>query len=84
MKAALAAIAEEEKNIPATGDTSHPGLWIALLFVSGGIAGGTAAVRKKKKTCREMIKKRGSLSMTVPLFDEKNALPAFCGQRILL
>lgn len=48
MKAALAAIAEEEKNIPATGDTSHPGLWIALLFVSGGIAGGTAAVRKKK------------------------------------
>ncbi len=49
VKAALAAIAEEEKNIPATGDTSHPGLWIALLFVSGGIAGGTAAVRKKKK-----------------------------------
>ena len=48
VKAALAAIAEEEKNIPATGDTSHPGLWIALLFVSGGIAGGTAAVRKKK------------------------------------
>ena len=36
------------KNLPATGDTSHPGLWIALLFVSGGIAGGTAAVRKKK------------------------------------
>lgn len=49
MKAALAAIAEAEKNTPATGDTSHPGLWIALLFVSGGIAGGTAAVRKKKK-----------------------------------
>ena len=52
MKPALAAIAEAEKNIPATGDTSHPGLWIALLFVSGGIAGGTAAVRKKKYAVR--------------------------------
>ena len=48
MKAALAAIAEAEKNIPATGDTSHPGLWIALLFVSGGAVTGAAAANKKK------------------------------------
>ena len=34
---------------PQTGDTSNLALWIALLFVSGGAAIGTTAVRRKKK-----------------------------------
>ena len=34
---------------PKTGDTGNPILWIALLFVSGGIAVGTTAASKRKK-----------------------------------
>lgn len=36
-------------NLPQTGDTSNPALWIALLFVSGSAAVGTGVVTKKKK-----------------------------------
>ena len=36
-------------NLPQTGDTSNPALWIALLFVSGSAAIGTGVVRRKKK-----------------------------------
>ena len=36
-------------NLPQTGDTSNPALWIALLFVSGSAAIGTGVVTKKKK-----------------------------------
>ena len=39
----------EEANSPKTGDTSNLALWIALLFISGGIVTGTTAVSKKKK-----------------------------------
>ena len=39
----------EEKGSPQTGDTSNLALWIALLFVSGGAAVGTAVASKKKK-----------------------------------
>lgn len=39
----------EEANSPKTGDTSNPALWIALLFISGGIVTGTTVVSKKKK-----------------------------------
>ena len=38
----------EEANSPKTGDTSNPALWIALLFISGGIVTGTTVVSKKK------------------------------------
>ena len=34
---------------PQTGDTSNLALWIALLFVSGGVAIGTMVVSRKKK-----------------------------------
>ena len=34
---------------PPTGDTSNLMLWIALLFVSGGVVIGTAVTEKKKK-----------------------------------
>ena len=34
---------------PQTGDTSNLALWIALLFVSGGVAIGTTVVSRKKK-----------------------------------
>ena len=36
-------------NLPQTGDTSNPALWIALLFVSGSAAIGTGVVSRKKK-----------------------------------
>ena len=39
-------------NLPQTGDTSNPALWIALLFVSGSAAVGTGVVSKKKKCNR--------------------------------
>ena len=39
----------ENENSPKTGDTSNPALWIALLFISGGIVTGTTVVSKKKK-----------------------------------
>ena len=39
----------EETNSPKTGDTSNLALWIALLFISGGIVTGTTVVSKKKK-----------------------------------
>lgn len=38
-----------ETTEPKTGDTSNIALWIALLFVSGSAAIGTAAVKRKKK-----------------------------------
>ena len=34
---------------PQTGDNSNLMLWFALLFISGGVTGVTAALRKKKK-----------------------------------
>ena len=39
-------------NLPQTGDTSDPALWIALLFVSGSAAIGTGIVIRKKKCNR--------------------------------
>ncbi len=39
-------------NLPQTGDTSNPALWIALLFVSGSAAIGTGAVSRRKKCNR--------------------------------
>ena len=39
-------------NLPQTGDTSNPALWIALLFVSGSAAIGTGVVSRKKKCNR--------------------------------
>jgi len=39
-------------NLPQTGDTSNPALWIALLFVSGSAAIGTGVVIRKKKCNR--------------------------------
>jgi len=39
----------EEANSPKTGDTSNLALWIALLFISGGIVTGTTVVSEKKK-----------------------------------
>ena len=38
----------EEANSPKTGDTSNMALWIALLFISGGVVTGTTVVSKKK------------------------------------
>ena len=38
----------EEASSPKTGDTSNLALWIALLFISGGIVTGTTVVSKKK------------------------------------
>ena len=34
---------------PPTGDTSNLMLWIALLFISGGVVTGTTVISKKKK-----------------------------------
>ena len=34
---------------PQTGDTSNLMLWIALLFISGGVVTGTTVISKKKK-----------------------------------
>ena len=39
----------EEANSPKTGNTSNLALWIALLFISGGIVTGTTVASKKKK-----------------------------------
>ena len=36
-------------NLPQTGDTSNPALWIALLFVSGSAAIGAGVVSRRKK-----------------------------------
>ena len=36
-------------NLPQTGDTSNPALWIALLFVCGSAAIGTGVVSRRKK-----------------------------------
>ena len=38
---------------PKTGDTSNLMLWIALLFVSGGVVTGTTVISKKKKHSAE-------------------------------
>lgn len=38
----------EEANSPKTGDTSNLALWIALLFISGGVVTGTSVIGKKK------------------------------------
>lgn len=37
----------EEANSPGTGDTGNPDLWIAQLFISGGIVTGATVVCKK-------------------------------------
>ncbi len=39
-------------NLPQTGDTSNPALWIALLFVSGSAAVGAGVVSRRKKCNR--------------------------------
>ena len=39
----------EKVNSPKTGYAGNPALWIALLFISGGIMTGAAVVSKKKK-----------------------------------
>lgn len=39
-------------NLPQTGDTSNPALWIALLFVSGSAAVGAGIVSRRKKCNR--------------------------------
>ena len=43
---------KDDSKSPQTGDTSNLALWIALLFVSGGAAIGTAVVSRKKKCNR--------------------------------
>lgn len=43
-------VVKEEKTVsPKTGETNNPSLWIALLFVSGGIFGITATAKRKRK-----------------------------------
>ena len=39
-------------NLPQTGDTSNPALWIALLFISGSAAIGAGVVSRRKKCNR--------------------------------
>ena len=39
----------EKANSPESGDTCNPILWIALLFISGGILTGFAVAGKNKK-----------------------------------
>lgn len=39
----------EDENSPKTEDTSNLALWIALLFINGGIVTGTTVVSKKKR-----------------------------------
>ena len=39
----------ETTNTSKTGDESNFALWIALLFISGGVGTGTAVFRRKKK-----------------------------------
>ena len=43
----------ETTNTPKTGDESNFALWIALLFISGGVGTGTAAFRRKKKLLKK-------------------------------
>ena len=38
---------------PQTGDNSNPLMWIALLFISGGVVTGTTVISKKKKHSAE-------------------------------
>lgn len=40
----------EDPKSPQTGDNSMMGLWIALLFVSGGVLAGTTIYSRKRKT----------------------------------
>ena len=40
---------KDDSKSPQTGDTSNLALWIALLFISGGVAIGTTIVSRKKK-----------------------------------
>ena len=47
-KPASTKLGTSDKN-PQTGDTGNLALWIALLFVSGGVAIGTTVVSRKKK-----------------------------------
>ena len=47
-KPASTKLGTSDKN-PQTGDTSNLALWIALLFVSGGVAIGTTVVSRRKK-----------------------------------
>ena len=39
----------DDPKSPRTGDSSNAMLWIALLFISGGVLTGTAIIGKKKK-----------------------------------
>ena len=39
----------DDPKSPQTGDTSNLMLWIALLFISGGVVTGTTVISKKKK-----------------------------------
>ncbi len=41
-----------ETTSPKTGDTSNMFLWFAVLFISGGVAVGTATVSRKKENKR--------------------------------
>ena len=43
------AVADNDTKSPKTGDNSHIALWIALLFVSGGLLTVTGVFGKKKK-----------------------------------
>ena len=47
-KPASTKLGTSDKN-PQTGDTSNLALWIALLFVGGGVAIGTTVISRKKK-----------------------------------
>ena len=38
---------------PQTGDNSNPLMWVALLFISGGVVTGTTVISKKKKHSAE-------------------------------
>lgn len=38
---------------PKTGDNSNPLMWVALLFISGGVVTGTTVISKKKKHSAE-------------------------------
>ena len=40
---------EPGNKSPKTGDSSNPLLWIALLFIGGGITAGTTVMGKKKR-----------------------------------
>jgi len=43
----------DDPKSPQTGDSNNLMLWIALLFISGGVVTGTAIIRKKKKHSAE-------------------------------